>query len=232
MLTYIVLVKPAPGRQNLCKYLLIIYHHPAWSWFSFSFRSATIDYLYDRKIAYFYCKRDEEVRRDRHIILLSLIKQLACPPDESAISPEVLQAYKDEQKDPSARKTLPVHNCLKLLLILLEYHKDTVIVLDALDECSKESRGSILSDLLSILNKSKYPIKAFISSRHSLEIKDRLRHHLDVIIEATDNAEDIKNYVNSALDKRIKDKELLRGNVSIELRQKIEEVLQRDANGM
>ena len=200
--------------------------------FLFYFRSATIDYLHKWKIAYFYCKRDEEVRRDRHIILLSLIKQLARPPNESAIYTEVLQAYKNEQKDPSARENLSVHDCLKLLLTLLEYNEDAAIVLDALDECSKESRGFILSDLLFILHKAKRPVKAFISSRHNLEIEDRLRHFPNVSIEAKDNAEDIENYVKSALAKRIEDKELLRGHVSIELRQQIEEVLQRDANGM
>jgi len=77
------------------------------------------------------------------IILLSLIKQLACPPNETAIYTEALQAYKNELKDPSARKNLPVDACLKLLSNLLEYHEHAVIVLDALDECSKESRRLI-----------------------------------------------------------------------------------------
>lgn len=193
--------------------------------------SATIDHLHERRTAYFYCARSEEVRRDRHIILLSLIKQLACP-NETAIHTEVRQAYKNEQKDPSARKNLPVDSCLKLLSKLLGYYEHAVIFLDALDECSKESRRFILSDLLSILNQSKHPIKAFISSRHSLEIEDRLRHFPNVSIEAKDNAEDIENYVRSTLTRRIEDKELLRGLVSMDLRQHIEEVLQRDANGM
>lgn len=115
---------------------------------------------------------------------------------------------------------------------LLEHYKHPVIVLDALDECPKGSRGLILSDLLSILKISKYPVKVFISSRHSLEIEDRLQNFQNVSIEAKDNAEDIENYVKSALTRRIEDRELLRGHVSIELRQCIEKVLQRDANGM
>ena len=122
--------------------------------------------------------------------------------------------------------------CLKLLSSLLEYYEHAVIVIDALDECSKESRGLIISDLLSILKKSNRPVKAFISSRHSLEIEDRLRNFPNVSIEATDNAEDIENYVKSAITRRIEDRELLRGRVSTELRERIEGVLQRDANGM
>jgi len=125
-----------------------------------------------------------------------------------------------------------VKACLKLLSSLLEYYEHAVIVIDALDECSKESRGLIISDLLSILKKSNRPVKAFISSRHSLEIEDRLRNFPNVSIEATDNAEDIENYVKSAITRRIEDRELLRGRVSTELRERIEGVLQRDANGM
>ena len=143
-----------------------------------------------------------------------------------------MEAYNNEQKDPSARKCLAVNACLKLLSSLLEYHEHAVIILDALDECSKESRGLIISDLLSILKKSNCLVKAFISSRHSLEIEDRLRNFPNVSIEATDNAEDIRNYVESALSRRIEDRELLRGRVSAELRRQIEEVLQRGANGM
>ena len=143
-----------------------------------------------------------------------------------------MQAYKNEQKDPSSRKTLSVDACLKLLPSLLGYYEHAVIVLDALDECSKECRGSIIRDLLSILKKSKRPVKAFISSRHSLDIENRLRNFPNVSIEAKDNAEDIENYVKSELTQRIEDQELLQGHVSEGLRCHIEEVLQRDANGM
>ena len=122
--------------------------------------------------------------------------------------------------------------CLKLLSRLLEYYEYPVIFLDALDECSKESRLLILSNLLSIIKESKNPVKVFISSRHSLEIEDRLKDSQNVSIEAKDNAEDIENYVKSALRRRIEDGELLRGDVPMELRQHIEEVLLRDTNGM
>lgn len=143
-----------------------------------------------------------------------------------------MQAYKNEQRDPSSRRNLPVESCLKLLSNLLEHYEHVVIVLDALDECSKESRGLILSDLLSILKKSKHPVKAFISSRYSLDIEVRLRNFPNICIEARDNAGDIENYVKSELTRRIENTELLQGHVSMELREHIEKVLQRDANGM
>jgi len=93
-------------------------------------------------------------------------------------------------------------------------------------------RISQVNSLLFILKESKRPVKAFISSRHSPEIEDRLRNFPNVSIEAKDNAEDIENYVRSTLTRQIEGQELLRGRVSAELRQRIEEVLQRDANGM
>ena len=119
--------------------------------------------------------------------------------------------------------------CLKLLPRLLEHYEHPVIFLDAADECSKESCPLILNDLLSIVEKSKHPVKVFISSRHSLEIKNCLKNPPNVSIEAKDNAKDIENYVKSTLSKRKEDKELLREDV---LRQLIEEVLLRDAKGM
>ena len=122
--------------------------------------------------------------------------------------------------------------CLKLLSLLLEHYKYPVIFLDALDECSEESRWLILSDLLSILEKPKHPVKVFISSRHNLEIEDCLKDSPHVSIEAKDNAQDIENYVKSTLTRRIEDRKLLRGRISAELRLDIEKVLQRNANGM
>lgn len=119
--------------------------------------------------------------------------------------------------------------CLKLLSRLLEYYKHPVIFLDAPDESSKESCRLILSDLLSIVEKSKHLVKVFISTRHSLEIKACLKNPPHVSIEAKDNAQDIENYVKSTLSKRKEDRELLREDA---LRQRIEEVLLRDAKGM
>ena len=121
---------------------------------------------------------------------------------------------------------------LKLLLGILESHTTSVLVLDGLDECSKESRNFILKDLLFLIAKSNAPVKVFISSRHSLDIENRLRNLPHVCIEATDNADDIENYVKTELTERIEDGRLLEGNVSEDLRANIESVLIAGANGM
>jgi len=204
--------------------------------------SATIEYLnslpqFD-KVAFFYCKRDEADRRDREKILLALIKQMACPPlgmarKRTGICTEALEAYdKEQEDDPGARKQLNFSASLKLLGHLVECFTHPVVVLDALDECSEEVRGHLLRGLLSVIKKAKCPFKVFISSRHNLDIETRLQNLPHVCIEARDNAEDIANYVQQELTLAIQDKRLLRGNVSQELRNCVEEVILRDANGM
>ena len=204
------------------------------------FSSATIDYLngiaqFD-KVAYFYCKRDEADRRDREKVLLSLIKQLACPPNgqdlDRRICAHALEAYNKEQKDPSSRRHLNFDSSLNLLGHLVECFQHPAVVLDALDECSEEVRSHLLRGLLSILGKSKCRLKVFISSRHNLDIETRLRDLPHVCIGARDNAVDIENYVQQQLTLAIQEHRLLRGKVSQELRKCIEEIILRDANGM
>lgn len=183
-------------------------------------------------MVYFYCKRGEDSRCDRQKILLALVKQLACPVSGNGIHNEVMDAWNKDKQDPSARGTIPVDNCVSLLATLLHSYKKPVLVLDALDECSKESRGLILKDLCFLLSKSTTGIKILISSRHSLDIEDILHGLPHVCIEARDNAQDIENYVTTELALRVKDKRLLRGAVSPELLKTIQEVLLKKANGM
>jgi len=185
------------------------------------------------KVVFFYCKRDEEDRRDRQNILLTLVKQLACPPaTDTGIYREAVEAYQREQEGPSSRCQLSTKDCLQLLNQLLAHYEHPAIVLDAIDECPEETRSSIIEDLRSILDNARHPVKVFISSRHSLDIKVRLQDLLHVRIRAQDNAEDIENYVTTELAVRVQHKRLLRGKISLELKEHIKKVLLKDANGM
>ena len=66
------------------------------------------------KVVFFYCKRDEDDRRDRQKLLLALVKQLACPPaTHTGIYSEALEAYKKEQLDPASRGQLGIKDSLK-----------------------------------------------------------------------------------------------------------------------
>ena len=188
------------------------------------------------KVAYFYCKRDEADRRDRETILLSLIKQLACPPTnqglDGRICAQALEAYNEEQRDPDSRRQLSFDDSLTLLSQLVECFQYPAVVLDALDECSEEVREHLLQGLLSVISAAKCPFKVFIASRHNLDIETRLQGLPHVCIEARDNEEDIENYVRQMLTVAIQKKKLLRGNVSQELRKCMEDIILRDAKGM
>jgi len=144
----------------------------------------------------------------------------------------VRDAYTKEHQDPYARRALTTEASLTLLTSLVESYQTPVIVLDALDECPPESQCFILEDFLSLREKSKQTVKILISSRHSLDIEDRLQNLPHVCIEARDNAEDIENYVKTEIALRVRDRRLLRGKVSQDLIEHIQEVLLRDANGM
>jgi len=152
--------------------------------------------------------------------------------DRAQICAAALDAYNKEQKDPSSRSQLNFESSLNLLGHLVECFEHPAIVLDALDECSEEVRDHLLEGLLSVIRKVKCPFKVFISSRHNLDIETHLRDLPHVCIEARDNAEDIGNYVRQQLTTRVENKKLLRGNVSDELRECIEDIILRDAHGM
>ena len=228
-----------PVKQSSCEYQFRA--HLTLEQIITSSSSATIEYLngtarFD-KVAFFYCKRDEADRRDREKILLSLIKQFACPPIDSTrgrtrICTEAMEAYNKEQQDPDSRTHLNFDSSLNLLGQLVDCFEHPAVVLDALDECSEEVRGHLLRGLLAVIRKAKSPFKVFIPSRHNLDIEKRLRDLPHVCIEARDNAQDIENYVQQELTLAIEDQRLLAGKVSQELRQCMEVVIIRDANGM
>ena len=200
--------------------------------------SATIDYLLQicDKVAFFYCGQDEENRRDRQEILLCLIKQLAYPIDGSAIHPTALQAYKNSQT--KARGANSIHYSaeasITLLLELLECYERPALVVDALDEClTRDSRDFTLTDLLSVLHRSKGPVKLFISSRPALDIENILHALPHRCIETQrNNDKDMENYIKDELSLQTQDKRLLNRKVPAELGQYIQETLIKEANGM
>jgi len=223
-------VRSSPLKKEITKLSLTVLRSAAIE--HVSKISHGIDVQID-KVVFFYCKRDEEDRRDRHKLLLALVKQLACPPDtDTGIYTEALDAYKTEQKDPASRGQLSIKDGLQLLKRLLKHYKHPAIILDALDECAEGTRGLIIEDLHSILDNAKHPVKVFIASRHSLDIEDRLHGLLHVRIEARDNAEDIENYLTKEHTLSVQNKKLLRGKISPELKQCIKDRLLRDAHGM
>ena len=53
---------------------------------------------HDEALAYFYCDRNEESRRDPENVLCSFVKQLSISPDEQAIQDLLVEIYKKKQR--------------------------------------------------------------------------------------------------------------------------------------
>jgi hypothetical protein len=75
-------------------------------------------------------------------------------------------------------------------------------------------------------------VKIFVSSRDDNDIVCQLTLSPNVFIRADDNGEDIKHFVDSEVDQSIRNKRLLSGKVSDELRSQIKITLTQGAQGM
>ncbi|MCJ1360834.1 MAG: hypothetical protein MMC33_010843, partial [Icmadophila ericetorum] len=118
-----------------------------------------------------------------------------------------------------------------LILALLE-HNPATIVIDALDECIPACRYEILKTLDNIIQKSASLVKVFVSSRDDNDIVCRLNDSPNVIIHASDNGKDIERFIHFEVEKGIKDKRMLRGDISDELKNRIITTLAKGAKGM
>ncbi|PWW71990.1 hypothetical protein C7212DRAFT_115237, partial [Tuber magnatum] len=111
-------------------------------------------------------------------------------------------------------------------------YKQTTLVVDALDECDTNARRELLGALKYIIVSSRNLVKIFVSSPSNDDITFQLESFPNYRIEARDNEGDIKKFVREKIDRSIEERELLRGNVSPELKELICTRLVGGANGM
>ncbi|KAH8750634.1 hypothetical protein BGZ57DRAFT_718406, partial [Hyaloscypha finlandica] len=164
-------------------------------------------------LAYFYCSRSthETGRSDPDVIFRTLLLQLSrgliTMPDRK----EVVDA---------------------LMLEILK-KVPAMIVIDALDECSRHQRPKFLQALTEILARTSLKrVKVLISSRDDQDIVCKLGLFPNVYISATDNHDDITRFTVEELDNAIQTGIFLRGQVSSELRQHIIDTLIAKAQAM
>jgi hypothetical protein len=70
-----------------------------------------------------------------------------------------------------------------------------------LDECDEDSRGDLINTLDYLLANSTRPLKVFVSSRPVSEITSRFFTRPSIEIDAKDNEEDIKKFIDEKLTK-------------------------------
>ena len=188
-------------------------------------------------MAYFYCARNaaEPERANPDEIMRSILKQLSYTTLQQPIREPVAGKYKERKEeadnDGCEPTKLTLQECEGLILALLETNPATIVI-DALDECDPARRSELLLALDRIREKSASLLKVLVSSRDDQDIVCQLKNSPDVLIHATNNYEDIENFVLLQVNQSIKDKKLLSGNVTEGLKTRIISSLIGGAQGM
>jgi nucleoside-triphosphatase THEP1 len=188
-------------------------------------------------LAYFYCSRntDEKERAEPDFILRSILKQLCCTELEDPISKDVVGAYVARYRDAEKIGCDPLPLSLDEatdLIIKLSNTRPAIIILDALDECNNERRQKLMVALDRIIRKSEKPVRILVSSRDDDDIVCKLENSPNIYISSTDNQDDIARFIDQELEWSIKERSLLRGDVTETLRLRITDTLLRGAQGM
>ncbi|KAF2802118.1 uncharacterized protein BDZ99DRAFT_402102, partial [Mytilinidion resinicola] len=183
-------------------------------------------------IAYFYCVRNlaEPERAECDSILLSLVRQLACPAPSGPILAPVISRYEDalDEMVEFSDVTWTREETIQVLVELCDLYPAVTFVIDALDEVNPMNRLELLDGLLKIMDESQALVKVFISSRENMDIVARLENTPNLRIGAKENTEDIAKFVHQQL----KVANLLNGRLPPSLKEKIPETLIEGAQGM
>ena len=116
-----------------------------------------------------------------------------------------------------------------VLAELFRVYPKITLVVDALDECDKETRSDFLDILDKLIRESQKPTKLFISSRRDRDIKHRFENGLNLEITATDNQDDITKFVKHKI---ATSRKYWQDEIGIELKELITETLINKSGGM
>jgi hypothetical protein len=147
---------------------------------------------------------------------------------------EMYQLQKDKAKDHGSETVdrLTLQQSVELLVSILEGSSATIII-DAIDELKADERWRLFETFDVVLAQLKHAnVKLFVSSCGNGNIKLKLSQYTNIFIEATDNEEDIRKFVNIEVGKAILYHRILPGVVSDKLKNDIITTLIQRAGGM
>ncbi|ETS83113.1 hypothetical protein PFICI_04989 [Pestalotiopsis fici W106-1] len=149
----------------------------------------------DIPLAYFFCDRNQENRRDPWAVLHSITRQLSRVPGPQRIQRCTVDAYNKKKEQSFASNNLTNEETRELLLELANENPRSIIIIDGLDECDEGSRKCILDTLDHLVQYSSSVVKVFVASRND---KDLIKHYSsspNLEIEAAHNQDDIEKLV-------------------------------------
>lgn len=171
---------------------------------------------------YFYCNYGEEKWQTTSSIVRSLLKQLSIK--FKSLDPRLLDIFDNGT-------SLSLDTSERLFAAALLRTETTFVVVDALDECSKEERKS----LVELLKRQLYldcNVKIFLASRDESDLRGILMDSISYRINADDTATDITPFVTAKIDDLIQTRQILHGNVSPGLKKDLIETISGEADGM
>lgn len=184
---------------------------------------------------YFYCSRNtsEPERSNPRAILASIVRQLSSLEPGLPILQPILRKYQEEEDQAFPSGGLQIDTSCELIIELASLHAETVIVLDALDECDPENRYQLLEAMETILNQSNGLVKIFASSRDDDDIVYELRNYPNLKISSNKNSKDIGYFIKTETERLVSKNRLLRNSHSKdELKKLIIDKVIRGADGM
>lgn len=188
-------------------------------------------------MTFFYCMRNaaEPQRADPDEVLRSITKQLAGSISDRAIWPSIAKIYQERKEisdeDGGDPAKLTIDDCIGLILSFTERNPLTIII-DALDECDPSRRFEMLLALDKIIQDSVNLVKIFVSSRDEKDLVCWLSNSPNVFIRASDNGEDIEQFVRVEVSKSIKKWQMSGGNDLELIKPRIIAALVEGAQGM
>ena len=153
-----------------------------------------------RAVAFFYCDYKDSETQEPHLVLGSLIQQIA-KQDEQCF--EKVQKFCD-QRNPEYRDDFgyDTQELRDLFLDIASSFDCTTLIVDGLDECG--SKAAEVTELLASVNvlEGDANIKSLFLSRDEVDIREHLEDYTKVAITA--RSSDLKLYVAAEIDIRVR----------------------------
>jgi Cdc6-like AAA superfamily ATPase len=137
-------------------------------------------------VAYVYCNYKSQADQDTASILAAILKQLG-QGQPSALGP----VERLHQKHASRGTRPSVDDAFSALRDVVAQYPYVFIVVDALDECQRETRRQLLSKLLALQKEA--DVRLIATSRFVPDVEDALRPAIRLEVKASN--EDVKQFV-------------------------------------
>jgi hypothetical protein len=184
----------------------------------------------DEGFAFFYCNNSDKSRRSIDTILRSYIRQLSeIPGRPDSVHKTSLALYK---KEGQIQNAVSVKDCEEALEEIINSYPRTTLVLDALDECYKDTRRQFLTFVQHLIQNSGRLLKVFVASRREQDIEiymKKFRNLATIIhVNTSDNNGDIEKFMAEEMDKH----SVVWAEIKPETKDRVKDVLVERSNGM